>query len=161
MTQEIRAKTIDHLGQEVFDRFETTYQEMQQEDVMQQSYLVASKVEGTYNEENYVVTIWPWLWGMILPPPDLTKHQHESFCNNMISPCTGSQTMLALYLQKIHSQYQELDVIKEKCDSIVKKKEIENLQKDGEKLLGMLQIIEGLNTLFCIIIGERNRYGKG
>jgi len=69
--------------------------------------------------------------------------------------------MLALYLQKIHSQYQELDVIKEKCDSIVKKKEIENLQKDGEKLLGMLQIIEGLNTLFCIIIGERNRYGKG
>ncbi len=165
-------KTIDNLGLGAYTRFEEDkmfFEEKFLSDSKEIAYQLATDVFepiiGDAYKDLFDLESRGAPWGLMTPPPKYNQQKKRLF-TYQLGPKLGPEEALETQMERI--EWQEK---KEKEDQEGRRKgaaptweeekELEEISKEGKKLIELLQDINILNKIIQDITSERYRYNKG
>lgn len=144
------AKTIDNLGKQAYEQFDTTYTRVKEGSLIQESATVAPKTEVSFTE-SVLFGNWDRLfdatqknapWAIFNPP----RHYHTKryrLYKRGLAPSFNDEEYIEFLFRRLSEEHWG-----------------EN-PEEKQSLIEMLQKIEEQLTLMQSIYGERYRYAKG
>lgn len=162
-------KTIDNLGLQTYIRYEEERSRFG-DDILIHAQEVASELTRDvsnpllFSEFDLLFDLQKRArpWADILPPPTY-KDQRRRLFTHQLAPKLGPEERVEAYQDRIEQVRDQLKkkIAENKALVTATKPEEEEMVKDAEKLILLMQDINGFNKMIDYAYKERNRYSKG